>query len=249
MDLQQITQDCVKTLEDLSYGPPVSHCYNPLIYAGRAYTQYLKKFTQLTPSVLLLGMNPGPWGMGQTGIPFGEVQLTRDWMGIEEEVDYPDNPHPRRPVDGFSCTRREVSGRRLFTWAKETYGTAEHFFNQFFVINYCPLLFFDEAGKNLTPDKLRKADRGPLFEICDRALLETVRCLSIQTVVGVGKFAEKRARHALSDMSITIGSVLHPSPANPVANRGWAEQARVQLEELGITLPGTVPVSDSARNE
>jgi single-strand selective monofunctional uracil DNA glycosylase len=237
MDLQQITHDCVKALENLSYGPPVSHCYNPLIYARNAYDQYLRKFAHYQPSVLLVGMNPGPWGMGQTGIPFGEVILTRDWMGIEDRVENPSNPHPKRPVQGFACTRREVSGRRLFTWAKETYVTPDRFFKQFFVINYCPLLFFDETGKNLTPDKLRKIDREPLFNICDLALKETVRCLSIQTVVGVGKFAEKRARHALADMCIKIGSVLHPSPANPIANRGWAEQACVQLIDLGITLP------------
>ena len=106
MDLQQITHDCVKALGKLSYGPPVSHCYNPLIYARNAYDQYLRKFAHYQPPVLLVGMNPGPWGMGQTGIPFGEVILTRDWMGIEDRVENPSNPHPKRPVQGFACTRR-----------------------------------------------------------------------------------------------------------------------------------------------
>jgi single-strand selective monofunctional uracil DNA glycosylase len=56
-------------------------------------------------------------------------------------------------------------------------------------------------------------------------------------VVGIGAFAEKRARTALADCQIRIGRILHPSPASPAANRGWAEQATRELRELGITLP------------
>ena len=33
---------------------------------------------------VFLGMNPGLWGMAQTGVPFGTVSLVRDWMGIED---------------------------------------------------------------------------------------------------------------------------------------------------------------------
>ena len=55
-------------------------------------------------------------------------------------------------------------------------------------------------------------------------------------VLGVGKFAEKRAREILGNR-VEIGTILHPSPASPIANRGWAEQAEKQLVALGIPLP------------
>jgi len=42
-------------------------------------------------------MNPGPWGMAQTGVPFGEINAVKDWLGINAEVDKPQKQHPKRP--------------------------------------------------------------------------------------------------------------------------------------------------------
>jgi len=53
-------------------------------------------------------------------------------------------------------------------------------------------------------------------------------------LVGVGGFAEKRATIALSGMNVQIGKILHPSPASPAANRGWAAAATKQLIDQGI---------------
>ena len=58
-------------------------------------------------------MNPGPWGMVQTGVPFGEVSLVREWLGIDATIRRPKVLHPDRPVEGFLCQRREVSGSRF----------------------------------------------------------------------------------------------------------------------------------------
>ena len=33
--------------------------------------------------VVFLGMNPGPFGMAQVGVPFGEVAAVRDWLRID----------------------------------------------------------------------------------------------------------------------------------------------------------------------
>ena len=60
--------------------------------------------------------------------------------------------------------------------------------------------------------------------------------LSPTLVVGIGKYGEDRARAALGD-SVKVARILHPSPASPAANRGWAEQVESQLESLGIELP------------
>ena len=185
----------------------------------------------------MLGMNPGPWGMVQTGVPFGEVAAARDWLKVSAEVGKPDKEHPKRQVAGFDCHRSEVSGERLWGWAKERFGTPNKFFKRFFVVNHCPLAFLEEGGRNRTPDKLPAAEREPLMQACDVALRRTIEYLQPKHVVGVGKFSEKRAQLALDGLDVQIGSILHPSPASPLANRGWAEQADKQFAELGIKIP------------
>ena len=223
-------------MSGLAFGEPVSTTLNPLAYARRPHETYLKRFGSGEREVLLLGMNPGPWGMAQTGVPFGDVAMVRDWMGIEEPVDAPPDAHPKRPILGFACARREVSGTRLWSWARDAYGTPKRFFAHFFVWNYCPLAFLEASGRNRTPDKLPASERAPLFEACDRALLDVVGALAPRLVIGVGAFAERRARAALAGAfsELEIGRILHPSPASPLANRDWAGTVTRQLTELGI---------------
>ena len=221
----------------LQFAPPVRHVYNPLRYAWQAHAQYLELYGDGPKEALFLGMNPGPWGMAQTGVPFGEVSAVRDWLGIDAEIRRPEHEHPKRQIMGLACSRSEVSGARLWGWARELFGTPTSFFSRFFIANYCPLAFLEESGRNRTPDKLPANERWPLLEICDRALVQTVECLRPEMVVGVGDFAEGRARAALEDIDVVIGRILHPSPASPAANRGWAEQATRELRELGVDLP------------
>jgi single-strand selective monofunctional uracil DNA glycosylase len=235
-DLAAVARDLRDEVSGLSFAPPVAHVYNPLEYAWGPHERYLRRYGAGPKEVVLVGMNPGPWGMAQTGVPFGEVAMVRDWLGIEGAVGSPANPHPKRPVEGFSCRRSEVSGRRLWGWARERFGAPERFFARFFVANYCPLAFLEASGRNRTPDKLPAAERAPLFAACDRALRRSVELLAPRRVVGIGGFAEGRARAALGGRGVAIGGVLHPSPASPAANLGWDEQAERRLRELGIEL-------------
>lgn len=226
-----------QALETIDFSSVATHVYNPLEYAEAPYSRYIDKFAKPPKRVLFLGMNPGPFGMAQTGVPFGEVAAVRDWMKINIPVGKPANEHPARPVQGFDCSRSEVSGRRLWGLFAERFGPAENFFRDHFVLNYCPLLFLEAEGKrcrNLTPDKFPALIAQSLFEICDTHLRTFVELLQPEWVIGVGKFAEGRAQKALGGMDIKIGTVLHPSPASPAANRGWAEQATRQLEALGV---------------
>ncbi len=236
MKLSRITDDLVADLAGLSFGPPVTHVYNPLVYARAPWDAYCERFGADPKEVVLIGMNPGPFGMAQTGVPFGEVAHARDWMGLEASVGRPAVEHPKRAVDGFGCARSEVSGARLWGWAKERFGAPEAFFERFFVANYCPLVFMEESGRNRVPEKLPKAEREPMFAACDRALRRTVELLGPRYVVGVGKFAEKKARDVVGDLDVVIGSVPHPSPASPLANRGWAPLMDAALTGLGISL-------------
>jgi single-strand selective monofunctional uracil DNA glycosylase len=232
--LESISRDLSLALGQLRFAAPVAHVYDPTDYARELHAQYLRRFGAGRKQVVFLGMNPGPWGMVQTGVPFGEVTLVRDWMQLSGTVGSPPNPHPKRPVTGLACTRSEVSGARLWGWARDRFGSPEQFFAQFFVCNYCPLAFLEKTGRNRTPDKLPAAEREPLLELCDRALRASIELLQPRWVVGIGGFAAEQARRALADLPIRIGRVLHPSPASPAANRGWADQADKELAGLGI---------------
>ncbi|MFO0728817.1 MAG: single-stranded DNA-binding protein [Myxococcota bacterium] len=238
MSLVKIASALSKTLEKQRFGDPVTHVYNPLDYAWAPHAQYLERYGQGTKEVLFFGMNPGPWGMAQTGVPFGEIRAVREFLGIEAPVKRPRHEHPARPIEGFACTRSEVSGARLWGWAEETFGTAERFFARMFVANYCPLSFMEASGKNRTPDKLPPGERDPLLEACDQALVETVRLLEPKWVIGIGAFAEGRAKAALKTAGIKakIGRILHPSPASPLANQGWGKAASADLAKLGVRL-------------
>lgn len=234
MELSSISQTLGTKLEAFSFPEPVTHVYNPTHYAKKSHDLYLQKFAGAPKEVIFLGMNPGPFGMAQTGVPFGEIGLVRDWMGIEAPVGVPEDEHPKRPITGFECTRSEVSGRRLWGWARDRFGSAETFFERFFVWNYCPLAFMTESGANFTPDKFPVALKEGIFAHCDEALRQLVDELNPAWVIGVGKFAEARARNALGGYDIQIGTILHPSPASPAANRGWSEAIEKQLCALGI---------------
>jgi single-strand selective monofunctional uracil DNA glycosylase len=225
----------------LPFAAPVSHVYNPLAYAFEAHAEYLRRYGTGRKRVVFLGMNPGPFGMVQTGVPFGELAAVTGWMGISPLacgrmlVEAPAMQNPARPIEGFACARSEVSGRRLWGLFAERWPDAKDFFADHFVANYCPLAFFDH-GRNLTPDKLPAAEQAPLLAACDAHLAELVALMQPEWLVGVGAWAEARAKEALASKfpALKFGRVLHPSPASPAANRGWAEAARKQLIAQGI---------------
>ena len=240
--LQRISRDLVADVEGLEFGEPVDVVYNPLDYAWRPHREYLK-LARSGIDALMLGMNPGPWGMAQTGVPFGEVAHVRDFLGIEESVKSPEIEHPKRPITGFQCTRSEVSGRRFWGWAQDTFKTREAFFNRFFVWNDCPLAFMEASGRNRTPDRLPAEERAPLSAACDRSLRRLVDLLEPRMVIGIGGHATRRLAACLGDAvsedpdagRIRLGTILHPSPASPAANRDWVGTVERQLKTLGVS--------------
>jgi len=235
--LLNIAFDLSQKVARLSFSPPVAFVYDPTDYSRTSLSRYYEKYGNPPKKVVFLGMNPGPWGMLQTGIPFGEVLSVRDWMGIEEPVGRPGALHPKRPVEGFHCRRSEVSGSRLWGWARRRFGSADRFFHDFLVLNYCPLAFFDMEGRNITPDRLGSDDKTRLFRLCDGAMKRTVEFLSPEWVIGVGKFAYDRSSAALEGVDVKVGRVTHPSPANPAANKGWEAIVERELTEIGIEIP------------
>jgi single-strand selective monofunctional uracil DNA glycosylase len=227
------------TVEPLRFAAPVTHIYNPLRYAWRAHEQYIRNFASHRKRVVFLGMNPGPFGMTQTGVPFGEINAVRDWLGIKAPIDKPENENPKRPVLGFDCPRCEVSGQRLWGLFAARFGGCSEFFREHFVVNYCPLVFMEASGRNVTPDKLPRREVEQLFASCDTHLRDVITALEPDWLVGIGAFAFGRIQNVASQSSsLRVTQILHPSPASPAANRNWAGIVTDQLVKAGVWMTG-----------
>lgn len=238
MSLTKIVASIVPELDGMVFTSPVECVYNPLGYAWDLHRQYLERFGRGKKKVVMLGMNPGPFGMVQTGVPFGEVEAVRSWLGLRGKVGKPKVEHPKRPILGLESPRSEVSGRRLWGWAAQRFITPQRFARRFFVYNYCPLAFLSETGSNLTPDKLKRTETTPLFAACDRMLRQVIAELEPEWLIGIGAFAETRIRQIFANEvasgSVRVGRMPHPSPASPAANKGWEKLADAAFADLGI---------------
>lgn len=251
----QAARRLAKAVAKLDFAEPVTHVYNPLQYAWSTHQQYLRRINPQGCRVLLLGMNPGPWGMAQTGVPFGQIAAVRDWLGIDAPIKRPQHEHPKRPIEGFACQRSEVSGERLWGLFRQRFHSADNFFQEHFVANYCPLVFMEASGRNRTPDKLLAEERQRLAAVCDAHLLSLLAALAPEWAVGVGVYAEKclervvqaasvkstakpavhaPAKSGVHAAAIRVTRILHPSPASPAANRGWAAAATAKLQADGV---------------
>jgi single-strand selective monofunctional uracil DNA glycosylase len=234
-----------KRIARLSFGGTITHVYNPLEYAWAAHELYLNRFGGGKKRVVFLGMNPGPFGMAQTGVPFGEIAAVRDWLKIRAMVGKPPKENPKRLITGFACERSEVSGRRLWGMFAERFGTPEKFFAEHFVANYCPLVFCEESGRNFTPDKLPAATQAELFAACDAHLLRVVEILEPEWLIGVGGFAQKRAEAVAQAFGVSSFKLAnqksqfkvrpHPNPLPQEREKNWpAGGSGVQGARFGL---------------
>ncbi len=243
-ELTQAITDMNAALNALSFeSDQVGYIYNYLNYAEKPFKLYLEKYLPQAPcDALFLGMNPGPWGTAQTGVPFGDVPSVRDWMHIEADVGEPAHLSPKRPVEGFELERREVSGTRLWGWIEERWGTADHFFAHNFIWSHCPLMFIHTNGsRNITPNRLIKNDRDVLYPICDAMLGALITHLQPTWCIAIGGYAEQAFKRSIKTTTLKprCVKILHPSPASPAANNGWSTKVEEQLQQAGFELPQT----------
>ncbi len=172
--LKQRTAELSEELDAIG-APPGIVVYNPLAYARPAHEAYLDLFRG-PRRIVIAGMNPGPWGMVQTGVPFGNVGHARQIVTLrsilpETPLDHlvstPSLALASRPVLGYRCVRDEVSGRRLWEglcplWAppeeeaqaldlipgyNRSRDLLRRMLGEVFVMNLCPLAFFEDGPR------------------------------------------------------------------------------------------------------
>lgn len=85
---------------------------------------YGKYYSDSNPRGLILGINPGRLGAGQTGIPFTDTPALRNSLGIETQIE-----------------TRETSSEFVYK-VVEAFGGPEPFFKKWFIGAACPLGFF-----------------------------------------------------------------------------------------------------------
>lgn len=215
----------------------VADCvYNPLMYAWDIHEEFIRVSGGRGAKTILMGMNPGPHGMGQMGVPFAATSVVRDLLGISGiDVRKPAISHPKRPVNGLAHPKEEVSGTRLWGLLQDRYGGADQIFQNVFIVNHCPLMILHgPRGTNVTPNNVSGPAVRDLLERCDQHLMEVVMALGAEQVIGIGKYAEKRANLALGEMGIRVMTCWHPSPASPLANRNGGKDWR---ENVSAVLP------------
>ena len=234
--LWRLEQSAAEELQHRQYDvkSKVKFILNPLDYAREPHIKFLSKYLTGPKSVLFVGLNPGPWGMCQTGLPFGEVNKCRDFLGITGAVWQPEHTPPKLKILGFDSTRREVSGDRFWSFVARVWTTAESFFSDCFIVNYCPLAFTTETGKNVTPAQFSSEDRKAVFRVCDEALYNMIRVLRATHIVAIGKVVLARVQQLQADrqLELRLHPVMHPSPANPAANKDWLGLATRSLAPL-----------------
>ncbi len=212
------------------------YIYNPLDYAWEMHSEYLRRYVHEGAGILFLGMNPGPFGMMQTGVPFGEVNAVRDYLKLNLPVDKPKREHPSRPVVGMDIKRSEGSGKRLWGLISQRWPEPEGFFKDHCIFNYCPLGFLDsgKTAKNFTPDHLPKNERASLEAVCDSYLADVIDMVGPHALIGIGKYAEAKLTSVNRDGRRVVSSIIHPSPGNPQANVDWNGKTTAKMRELGL---------------
>ncbi|KAK6639299.1 hypothetical protein RUM43_007571 [Polyplax serrata] len=237
--LLAIEHQMCSELNNLKFTPPIDYVYNPLLYAKDLHENFIKKyFENCSKKILFLGMNPGPWGMCQTGIVFGDKDHVKEWLKLCGQVNKPKKEHPRKKITGLDCSRKEISGKKFWGFFRKLCQTPEQFFQHSFVYNLCCLAFVDTSGKNITPPEIKDIQvRNRLLNICNETFVKIIKEFKFEIVIGVGKFAEKNAitelrRNGLSNVKVL--SIPHPSPRSAKIFRVWEEMTLKKLKEYDL---------------
>lgn len=60
------------SLEQLHLPSEIQCIYNPTVYARHTFEIFVQKYCNSKKDIMYFGMNPGPWGMSQTGVRISE---------------------------------------------------------------------------------------------------------------------------------------------------------------------------------
>eukprot|EP01023_Acetabularia_acetabulum_P031317 TRINITY_DN29446_c0_g1_i1.p1 TRINITY_DN29446_c0_g1~~TRINITY_DN29446_c0_g1_i1.p1 ORF type:complete len:252 (+),score=22.23 TRINITY_DN29446_c0_g1_i1:130-885(+) len=214
----------------------INTIYNPLEYAWEPYENYLRKYCGDYKKTIFVGMNPGYFGMVQTGIPFGDLNMVCNFLHLQK-FQVPVKQHNIRKIVGYEIKRSEVSGQRFWGLIQTKFGHPDKFFNEDsnFVVNLCPLAFLSETGKNVTPEEISIQEKDKIIVVCMAYFKQIVKFLQIQNIVCIGNFVCKEVKKSLTqDGYYNIVYMQHPSPRVQPQELQWRDVVTKQLEDAGV---------------
>lgn len=142
-------------------------------------------------------------------------------MQLRGNVKQPQQIHSKRPINGLNHTTEEQSGKRLWGLLQHlAEGDLDVFFEQCFVHNFCPLMFFDRNGKNITPNELRGTYQQEVRDVCMKALEELLELQQCEVIVAVGEYVYRCLQRSEFCSTKTIFKLPHPSPRTK-GNENW----------------------------
>lgn len=215
--------------------------YNPLSYAWQLHQRYLRRFVTQGPQteppfevggmgpsvstqqrrVLFIGMNPGPFGMMQTGCPFGDKVSARQLGGLPgvplsdrhtESLDLSKlTTLKARRTQGFGIKQRETSGQRFWEgmtelWPLTSIGRAR------VTAGGAPIVLFDEE-----PDRRAAMSTDPIeVMLCDCFVMNYSPLCFIDSATGKNVIPEKLS----AEYQRIMGEICDPYLASVILDMG-----------------------------
>jgi len=229
--------------ERLAALPPVGDlvALDPTRYCRSAWAAYLQMAARLG-CVLVVGMNPGPHGMAQTGVPFTDPWIVDelDLQAPRADVPPADIPavgswrHRSHRARGVLGSKREESAKRLWPLLREICApyaavgpsadkiaeATRRVCNEVLLVNALPICWLDPAGKNVSAEQVEKRApaqvREGLRDLVNEWLQAVADILRPAAVIGVGRWAREFVTDLDVDHFVEIpfrDGIKHPSPS------------------------------------
>jgi single-strand selective monofunctional uracil DNA glycosylase len=224
---------------------------NPGRYGERWHARFRRAYPMSPRPLLVFGLNPGPYGMAQTGVPFTDLKRLESALpGLWKDLVASGEPVTRPGLAPPSLARHltrtfESSSVRVYRFLERAYGRPELALREVVFVNPCPLLFIDpETGANRTPADLPRALRARkaaelvhAFEELRRAtVLEAVAELEPRGAILLGRDVAAAVGEALR-AALGARSVVeweHPARAVPET---WSRGLADELRKRGLLRP------------
>ena len=204
--------------------------WNPQLYGLPLYRRFAAEhLPHARGGIVAFGLNPGKYGMAQTGIPFTDVtRAARVGIAIE-----PPGLAPASLRPFLKSYRVERSSASVYGLLDEAWGSPREGWRALWAVAPCGLLFLEKDGENVTPADARLARRDDVRELRLRVIRESIAAAKPRGVLLLGQDVARVAAEALAAEDVLV--VDHPVARGP-GRRGpawWAQTVTEAVRKKG----------------
>jgi hypothetical protein len=198
-------------------------------HALPAYEAFLERYyADAHPPVAAIAMNPGKFGAVQTGIPF------TDWpRGLELLPDL--DKLVDRSV-GLPNPNREQSGRRVYGWGLQRFGSYQELFRHVLFMLTCPVAVLEGQGtrvNNVPLDQLPRREAQRCLDLIVRRVPALLKAAQPKGMLLLGAYAEGVWSALQAEgQAPAIPAVKGLHPAAHMPDPAWIERTDATWLEL-----------------